>query len=258
MCRINLPRVYEIRDCVAKRGGSQAYFQDFENSLVNNPVKRKHFLHIEAELAVLDSVAWAYLKAEVVPLFGKKNPPRGWQAAFDKLNQAKAYNYLERLGCTELAFIPESTASGQKTPDLEGTLCNNPVLCEVKTINPSDVEAAARGQMIARSIQGCLPEAFLTSCLRRYGPPKSRWILIVRILMLNISFMSFSILTTVCTKYVDGYWLQIQNFCVSGQLPRVEIVFDAKPACYSATSDSSASDLFVCSVERSWQRLASR
>jgi hypothetical protein len=60
--RADLPRIYEVRDCVAEPGGAEAYFQDFENSLANNPVKRKHFLHIEAELAGLDLDAWAYLQ----------------------------------------------------------------------------------------------------------------------------------------------------------------------------------------------------
>jgi hypothetical protein len=58
--RANLPRIFEIRDCVAERGSSETYFQDFENSLANNSVKRKHFLHIETELDGLDLDAWTY------------------------------------------------------------------------------------------------------------------------------------------------------------------------------------------------------
>jgi hypothetical protein len=66
---------------------------------VDNPVKRKHFLHLEAELAGLDTAAWTYLRAQVLPLFERRHEVRGWQAAFDKLNEAKGYNYLARMGC---------------------------------------------------------------------------------------------------------------------------------------------------------------
>jgi hypothetical protein len=33
-----------------------------------------------------------------------RTPVRGWQPLFDKLNQAKAYNYLKQAGCTNIAF----------------------------------------------------------------------------------------------------------------------------------------------------------
>jgi hypothetical protein len=32
-------------------------------------------------------------------------PKRGWQALFDTLNELKAYAYLQRLGCSQVAFI---------------------------------------------------------------------------------------------------------------------------------------------------------
>jgi len=253
---VDLPRIFEIRGCVKKRGGSEAYFQDFENSLTNNPVKRKHFLHIESELVGLDSVAWAYLKAKVVPLFGKKNPPRGWQAAFDMLNQAKAFNYLRRYGCTEVAFVPESTVPGQKTPDLRGNRLTKHVLCEVKTFNVSDIEAAARTQMRARFIQGKLPDAFfakLTSTLQTahkqmasYLPGSDAQQIVYVILNFDDGLH----------EYVDGYLEQIRSFCMSTQNPQIEIVIDTKPAYYSATSESSASRLFLHSAERPWRELS--
>jgi hypothetical protein len=254
--RADLPRIFEIRDCVARRGGSETYFQDFENSLANNPVKRKHFLHIETELGGLDLDAWTYLKTQVVPLFGKKNPPRGWQAAFDKLNQAKAFNYLVRCGCTQVAFVRESTVPGRKTPDLHGRLNTKNVLCEVKTINPSDDESAARVQMTARFIQGELPNAFfgkLTSTLKAaekqmgsYCPNSDSQLIVYVVLNFDDSL----------NEYVDKYLEQIRSFCVSSPLPKVEIVFDTKPAYYSATSDSIASQLFVHSAERPWRSMS--
>jgi len=166
----DLPRIREIRDCTVKHDCLGTYFENFDASVVAYPVKYKHFLHLESELADLDAAAWAQLKAQVVPLFQKRDPVRGWQAAFDKLNEAKAFGYLARLGCTELAFIPESSIPGRKTPDLTGRMGSKSVLCEVKTTNPSDDEANARGRMIARSIKLQLSEASfskLTSTLEK-------------------------------------------------------------------------------------------
>ena len=58
---------------------------------------------------------------------------------YDLLNEAKAYNYLKRIECINIQFIPAS-ANGEKTPDLGAYAQGRKVLCEVKTINPSDAE----------------------------------------------------------------------------------------------------------------------
>lgn len=170
MCRSDLVRICEIRDCVLNRGCSGTYFDNFDQSVADNPVKRKHFVHLEDELAGLDTAAWMVLKGQVTPLFERRHGVRGWEPAFDKLNEAKGYNYLTTLGCTDVAFIPVSSAPGQKTPDLEGRLGSKRVFCEVKTINPSDIEAAsrsavARGQIVSRSTQRTLPDGFFVKLI---------------------------------------------------------------------------------------------
>ncbi len=257
MCRGDLPRIGEIRDCVLKRGRSGTYFESFDRSLVDNPVKRKHFLHLEGELAGLDAVAWAHLKTQVLPLFESRDEVRGWQAAFDKLNEARAYNYLARLGYTEVTFIPVSSVSGQKTPDLQGKLGIKTILCEVKTINPSDLEAAARsavanGQIVAGSTQGSLSDAFfrkLTATLvaaetqmKSYCPDGTARQIVYIILNFD----------DLLNQYVEDYLGQIQAYVAAATLPKVEIIFDAKPSYYSATSKSTPSRLFMCSPDRPW------
>jgi hypothetical protein len=257
VCSSDLPRICEIRDCVMKRGRSGTYFDNFDNSLVDHPVKRKHFLHLEADLAGLDAAAWTHLKAQVIPLFERRHQVRGWQAAFDKLNETKAYNYLERLGCVEVAFIPVSTASGQKTPDLQGKLGTKRILCEVKTINPSDDEAAARGavargQIVSGSTQGSLPESFfgkLTATLRAAETQMTSYCAdsdARRIVYVILNFDAR------LNEYVEDYLGQIQAFMTTTELPKVEVIFDVKPKFYSATSESPLSQLFVHSTDRSW------
>lgn len=256
MCHCELPRISEIRDCVQQRGGAGHYFENFDSSLVENPVKRKHFLHLEAELAELDDPAWSQFKGQVVPLFEKKDTVRGWQAVFDKLNETKAYKYLAKIGCVELSFIPESSVPGQKTPDLKGRLGGASMLCEVKTINPSDDEAKARGQMIARSIQGDLLEAFfakLSSTLKKADTQMDAYCRDGASQKFAYVILNFD---DNLHEYVGRYMVQIQDFCRQNELPCVEIIFDVKPAFYSATTQSPISSWFIWSKERTWQHLA--
>jgi hypothetical protein len=253
MSREELPRISELIDSLNDRVSSDTYFQNFENSIADErSAKRKHFVHIEAELAGLDLASWNHLKKKVGPLFEQRHRNRGWQPAFDKLNEAKAYNYLVGLGCSRVEFIPESAEPGQKTPDLRGRLGTTRVLCEVKTINPSDDEAKARGQMIARSIQGCLPDGFfhkLTSTLMRAKNQMDthcQYDGIRRIVYVIINFDDNM------HEYVEDYLGQLQEFVVGFLLPTVDIVFDVKPKFYSATSTSLPSRLFLCSMDAPW------
>lgn len=253
MCRCELPRIGEIRDCVQQRGRAGHYFENFDSSLVENPVKRKHFLHLEAELTELDSAAWPQLKEKVVPLFEKRDRVRDWQAAFDKLNEAKAYTYLTRLGCIELGFIPESSVHGQKTPDLKGKWGGASILCEVKTINPSDDEAKARRQTIARSVQGDLPKAFfakLSSTLRKADTQMDAYCRHGALRKFVYIILNFD---DNLHQYVGRYMVQIRDFCRGNELPCVEIIFDVKPEFYSATTESPTPSWFIWSKERTWQ-----
>ena len=253
MCRDEIPRIREIIAAVEKCGCSGHYFENFDNSLLENPTKREHFLHLETELAELDCAAWSQLKEQVVPFFKKKYPVRGWQSAFDKLNQAKAYKYLAMLGCREVSFIPESSIPGKKTPDLEGRLGSTSILCEVKTINPSDEETNARGRMIARPIQGDLPEAFFNKLsstvvkantqMDSYCQDRASRRFVYVILNFDDNLH----------EYVDHYMQQVQDFCRQNELPRIELIFDMKPAFYSATTKSATSSWFIWSEERIWK-----
>ena len=82
-----------------------------------------------------------------------------WQQLFDALGEASAYRYLrESVGCSAVRFIPESN---DRTPDLEGVRDHERVLCEVKTINISEVEISARrGPTAVRKVKSQLDGGF--------------------------------------------------------------------------------------------------
>jgi hypothetical protein len=156
MFRKALPRVYELIDLIKDRSAPTAYFQDFDNSLRLEPLKKQVWLAREAELDKLDEDAWDCLKKEA-RFWARPHPKRGWEQLVSVLNQARAYLYLQSIGCSTVRFIPRSE---KKTPDLEGDLNGRTVLCEVKTINISDTEANARCSGAGRPITGSLEDGF--------------------------------------------------------------------------------------------------
>jgi hypothetical protein len=236
MHRKELARICELRDPLHDPGSPNAYFLDFDNSIVTEPVKRKHFIDIEADLQGLDPVGWDWLKGEVAPLFEQRHPTRGWQAAFDKLNQAKAYNHLVQVGCTSVEFVPESAVHGQKTPDLQGSCGSTKILCEVKTINISDDEAVARNQIAARRIQGRLPDTFFQKLRSTLETAKKQMAIYYpsgdakRLIYVIVNFDDN------LNEYVGAYSEQLQLFVNGDPVPGIEIALDMKPAYYSATA----------------------
>lgn len=194
--RAVLPRLYELKDCIKLPNSPDAYFQNFDEKIAVAHV-RDVYLRSEWALQKLDSAAWADLKGEAVHYLERRNKKRaGWEQLFDILNQARAYRYLKAIGCTNLRFIPRSNK--QKTPDIEGEIGTSRVLCEVKTINPSDKEIAARNcPPIARFLPMELTPEFLTKLratiyqagqqLSAYDPDGTA----IHFAYLNISFDDF-------------------------------------------------------------------
>jgi hypothetical protein len=234
--RKELPRVFELHDLVETPRPANAYFRDFDSSLAMYPQKRKQFRDIESELQGLESQAWAQLKTEVASLLTAIDSTRGWQALFDILNQAKAYNYLKRLGCTKIGFIPVSRARGQLTPDLGADLGSVNVLCEVKTINISEEEATRRQSGGVGTITDRLEDGFfnkLTSNLVRakaqmvaYGADSATKMIAYVVINFDDSFH----------EYADRYQVQIDQYVSSDPVPGLEIAFDIKPAFYASMS----------------------
>jgi hypothetical protein len=160
MFRTQMPRIYELKDLIDDPTSPDAYFQNFDRNLQDSPDHvRLMYLCWEKELQGLDPDAWEFLKTEASPhLTHKDRTGRGWQALFDILNQASAYNYLKALGCSSIRFIP---LAEWKTPDLEGILDSGRVLCEAKTINISQKEVRAREEFTVGSIATRLDDRFL-------------------------------------------------------------------------------------------------
>jgi hypothetical protein len=158
--RAELPRLYELRDCTPNLTSSDAYFRGFNQNLARFPEAKDYYQRLEQVLRGPDDQAWQHLKEKACQYHTQRDKKgRGWSQLICVLNEARGYNYLKSLGCTNLHFIPESTV---RTPDLEGLLASRLVLCEVKTVNISDQEVAFRtGRKKVRQGQITLPAQFL-------------------------------------------------------------------------------------------------
>lgn len=131
----------------------ESYFYEFWNDFNQEPMRVRAFNLLETELQVLDQKAWAFLRNEASKLALKKDLTRGWTQLFEKLNEAKGYCYLMKLGCTNPAFIPREVKKNVETPDLKASLGDQQIFCEVKTINVSDELLEYRNRGLARDVQ---------------------------------------------------------------------------------------------------------
>ena len=208
---MELARVLKL--AASLRGAQRSYFRNFVVSLRDNPLKRKHFEDIEAELATLDAAAWEHVKANTGPLFMKNETDRDWRGAASALNEARAYNLLVRRGYTSVAFIPRHVEG--KTPDLRARMGDVDILCEAKTINRS--ERAGASHLFA----GFFTK--LASTIKRadeqiaaFAPSPG----IKRIVYLAIDF------DEALHAYVEDYLAQIQARRTEFVAPGLEIVLD--------------------------------
>ncbi|SRR6266446_1317356 len=225
------PRLCQLRDELPKPTPTDAYNFDTKD----NAIKLKHFRDIEAELQGLDSRSWDRLKADLVPLLTTRGPRRGWQALFDKLNEAKGYNYLVRIGCRDVQFVPRSSAKGQQTPDLHGILAAAEALCEVKTINISEDESAHRRNGTVRSISLTLPEGFFNKLKSDLETARNQMAAYYpRTDAKKIAYVVVNY-DDLLHEYAESYLTQIDEFIATKPVPDLDVILDTKPAFYSAT-----------------------
>lgn len=219
--RADFPRLYELKHCIKDQNARKTYFQNFDQKLAIPHIKDV-YLRTEWALQELDGVAWQHLRNEAVPYLEREDNGRAWEQLFAILNEARAYRYLKSIGCTDLRFIPRSSS---RTPDLEGKLASDLVLCEVKTINPSDEEIASRnGPPRVRSLPVEVTPGFLRK-LRATIDHASQQLsaydregTAIHFAYLNISFDEFF------AERKDQYFKQIDVCLADGPISGIRVV----------------------------------
>ncbi len=174
--RERLPRVFELKDQLQDPDNAHAYFQDFESTIARNPLKQDAFIRLEEQLAQMDEASWRDLAARAARhlVSTTRDRGRGWQQLFDQLNEARAFGYLLRLGCTDIRFVAPGDT---KKPDLAAHLDGRDVLCEVKTLNISDTQVEPDG-FLTKKLAPTLERA-LQQLSDHDAASKARWIIYV-------------------------------------------------------------------------------
>ena len=237
MFRNELPRLYELRDLIDDLDSPDAYFQKFDCLLRDTPSIKQKYLALESTLQGMDSDSWGFLKSEAHTYLTKKcRKGRGWEQLFTILNQARAYNYLRSIGCSGVAFIPRATCNGIETPDLQGEFCGTKVLCEVKTINISDLEVAARNSGVPCAIDRIdekpLDPGFFNKLSDDIEKAKRQMEAfdnrsdVKRIVYIIVNFDDF------WGDYKEHHYQQIDQFLTDNVRADIELVFHNQQTCF--------------------------
>lgn len=221
-------RMYDLKSLLSSTAINNSIFHEFESSCEANPEKLTSFLAWENELLLLEEPCWEELKLEA-KLRVKFHPNgRGYEQFFSILNQARAYNFIKNdLGCSVVSFIKRTH---QKSPDIQACLNQEKILCEVKTINPSDEEIDNRQTLknvgfIARSTQPYLDDGFykrLKSALNKAVTQINTYNkegIVRKIVFIVINFDDFF------SEYKESFYSQIDEYIISNPIHDIEIVF---------------------------------
>lgn len=226
-----IPRVYQLIALIEDRGHPDSYFQNFEHSISEETEKRHVWLAREKELQKLDLKAWEFIKNEAFPyLTARNHNGRGWEQLISILNQARAYNFLLDIGCSEIKFIPK--IKGKESPDLEAIMNDNPVVCEVKTINRSEEAMVARQKGLASKSLASLEPGFfkkLDSDLKKAknqmvshnNKPDAR-----HIVFIVINFDDY------LGEYKTNYYEEIDGHLSAMPVAEIEVVFFNQKTCF--------------------------
>lgn len=221
-----LPRVNELRELIDDPRSSNAYFQNFDTSIEEEPLKKKLWIALEREFERLDKGSWCYLKTEAVPYLVKRDAHgRGWQQLITILNQARAHNYLSDIGCSQVRFVPREGQTGKRTPDLEGQLDDRRLLCEVKTLNESDVEIGRRQADGVGTTTNYLDTGFFAKL--RSGLCEARKQMEAHDNSANVQRVAFIVLNfdDSLAEYRANYYRQIDQHLAENPISELDIVF---------------------------------
>jgi PIN domain nuclease of toxin-antitoxin system len=227
--RKSLPRLFELRAAVSEPEHDDSYFKDFEASLQRPSGKLEALTRLEAQLSVLQRDSWLELRDRAArhAISNQRGKGRGWQEMFDVFSEARAYGYLTSIGAEEIRFIPRGET---KTPDLAATTADHDVLCEVKTLNISKVQAdknvrLSAGEVVSSKALTSATEGLLRKVremiedalgqLAAYDPTRAaRWIVFVAV---NSDDSLF--------EYIDRILGQIDQHLDNALSTKVDLVF---------------------------------
>ena len=194
--RTQLPRLYELKNLLTDPSHPDAYFQNFEDNLQDESCFKTYNLwEEELRVSILTPGSFLRAKRHVICNVTLKRAAAGTNFSTPWAKPSPIITLKTAVGCPKVRFIPESTG---KTPDLEGMVDGARALCEVKTINISDNEIAARSQLVVRDVVNKLSGGFFESLTRTSRKPRTSY-------RLSIPKTSHSTLLTSLSAQTIGF-----------------------------------------------------
>lgn len=136
-----MQRVLElIREVVAAHPNDR-FFSEFDSRFQASPLMRTYYRAYESAFKSLEPDSWTLLKRKAINHFMDYRVGQLKQGFFNQLNEAFAYQFLVRRGCTNVRLIPED---GSIRPDISYLIQSDQKYCEVKTVCISQNEIACR------------------------------------------------------------------------------------------------------------------
>lgn len=219
-----MPRVFELIALLKDRDHPSAYFQCFEESLRSEPAKLETWRAREREFERLDNCAWTFLKTEALPFLTARDAIRGWEQLIAILNQARAHNYLVNEGHQNVRFIPRAKNKGVETPDLEAESGATKVLCEVKTVQISEVEATRRSCGGVGSVDVQMTEKFFAKLSSALSKAKSQMCSYGSASVgRRIAFIIFNF-DDLLGEYKGSYYRQVDRFLATDPVSDIDVV----------------------------------
>lgn len=234
-----LAKISEIIHALNPTKEGEAFFQ-FRSAIGSEPIIKKVFADIGRRLNDIDEEQWKLLLPKIVEKYKKKEKNRGWQQAYNVLQEGIAYSFLKRDGYSEIKFLPRQS---QSTPDLVAKRGTAEVTIEVKSINKSESQIVAEQDISVQSLGLPLGEKFfakLQSTLFKASKQLAFQKSDEKVIFLFVEFDDIS------NQYILNYLCQIRSWLRTHIMLADKYYIHCHPAYYFSSTQSSSPHLIVC------------
>lgn len=132
-------RMRQLINDVASKYPADEFFVELRRPLRQWSQAKAIFRAYDSALSYLDEDSWQELRRKALRHFQDHREGQLKQGFFNQLNDAFAYQFLVRSGCTNVSVLRENNT---KMPDLQYVVGDVMHFCEVKTIGVSAQELA--------------------------------------------------------------------------------------------------------------------
>lgn len=132
-------RIRELISIIQEEHPTDRFFANIETTWETSRQARAQYAAYDRALRRLDTNSWVEIKTKATQHFLDHRKGQLKQGFFNQLNEAFAYEFMARKGCTDIKIIKEE---GKTIPDIAYKFNGVSANCEVKTIGISEEQLA--------------------------------------------------------------------------------------------------------------------